>query len=67
MTHSIYNSLLRVQLRLPQILLRGELNWIVPFPDSRFGYLLLQGLSKHVLVGYLYQGVGCQILAAQID
>ena len=49
LTNSIYNPLLGIQMRLPQILLRGELDWIVPFLECRFGDLLLEGLAKHVV------------------
>ena len=64
LTNSIYNPLLGIQMRLSQILLSGELDWIVPFSDGGFGYLLLQRLSEHVLSGPLHQGSSQQILLA---
>jgi hypothetical protein len=64
LTNSIYNSLLGIQMRLSQILLSGELDWIVPFSDGRFGYLFLQRLPEHVLSGPLHQRVSQQILLA---
>lgn len=64
LAHSINNPLLCIQLRLSHILLRGELDWIVPFPDGRFRYLFLQGLSKQVIVISLHQSVYQHVLVA---
>ena len=47
--HSIHNPLLGIHLRLPQILLGGELDWIVPLLECRFRDLLLEGLAEHVV------------------